>query len=130
MAAAPAWYVLLGRALSKRCPRCGRGDVFQSYFKMNRECPSCHVVFWKEPGEFLGAMYFDYAMAFSLFFVAWVLLVWLTNLSDLVQIAILSIIVVGSVVVFYPLSRSLWTLMIYISGGIDRPPIRVVRGRK
>lgn len=30
---------------------------------MNRECPVCHIAFEREPGYFLGAMYFSYAMA-------------------------------------------------------------------
>jgi len=34
---------------------CRNGAIFQSHFKMNRECPRCHVIFWKDPGETLGA---------------------------------------------------------------------------
>jgi hypothetical protein len=30
---------------------------------MNRACPVCGIAFEREPGYFLGAMYFSYAMA-------------------------------------------------------------------
>ena len=30
---------------------------------MNRQCPVCGIAFEREPGYFLGAMYFSYAMA-------------------------------------------------------------------
>jgi hypothetical protein len=30
---------------------------------MNRTCPVCSIAFEREPGYFLGAMYFSYAMA-------------------------------------------------------------------
>jgi uncharacterized protein DUF983 len=30
---------------------------------MNRTCPVCGIAFEREPGYFLGAMYFSYAMA-------------------------------------------------------------------
>ena len=104
--------------------------MFSSHFKMNRECPSCHVVFWKDQGESLGAMYVDYAIAFSFFLIAWALLAYFTNWSETAQLVILSMVVAGSVFLFYPLSRSLWTLLIYISGGIEGPRIRVIPGRR
>ena len=97
---------------------------------MNRSCPKCHVVFWKDPGESLGAMYVDYAVATAVFLVAWLLLDILTKLSDPVQIVIVGSLAVASVLVFYPLSRSVWTVLVYISGGIEKPKMRAVQGGK
>ena len=49
---------------SMRCPECRRGKVFANLFlKMNPTCPVCGLKFEREPGYFLGAMYFSYAMA-------------------------------------------------------------------
>jgi uncharacterized protein (DUF983 family) len=121
---------LVRRALACRCPLCGRGALFRSHFTMNRECPNCHAVFWKDPGESLGAMYVDYAVASAAFLLSWLLLELTLNLSNLAEILILGAIAAGSVLVFYPLSRSFWTLLVYASGGIDRPPIQLVRGGK
>ncbi len=95
---------------------------------MNRTCPSCNVVFWADPGESLGAMYLDYAVATGIFLVAWAILAWTTALSDLAQCAIISVLAIAGVLICYPITRSFWTVLVYISGGIERPRLRVVRG--
>lgn len=46
-----------------RCPRCLTGRVFRSIFRMHTHCPECDLVFEREPGYFLGAMYISYALA-------------------------------------------------------------------
>ena len=122
--------MLIRRALARRCPLCGRGAIFRTHFKMNRECPNCHVIFWKDPGESLGAMYIDYALAAGSFLTAWLALSLITNLSDLTLFFVLGATAAGSVLLFYPLSRSFWTILVYLSGGIERPPIHTVRGGK
>ncbi len=97
---------------------------------MNRECPECHVVFWKDPGESLGAMYLDYAVASFAFVTCWVILTYATQLPEHVQILILCTVAAGSVLLCYPLTRSAWTVLVYLSGGIERPPLRAIPGRK
>jgi len=97
---------------------------------MNRECPRCHVIFWKDPGETLGAMYLDFAVASGSFLLFWAILAFATQLSDAVQILLLSVIAAGSVLLFYPLTRSVWTLLVYLSGGIERPRLRTIQGGK
>jgi len=37
--------------------------VFGGVVRMNLQCPVCGIAFEREPGYFLGAMYFSYAMA-------------------------------------------------------------------
>src|SRR5262245_44477703 len=48
--------------LRQRCPSCMRGQVFRGIFEMNETCPVCAIKFEREPGYFLGAMYFSYAL--------------------------------------------------------------------
>lgn len=56
----------LKSALSGKCPRCRRGDIFDgpllslSSKKMKRNCPHCNLKFEKEPGYFYVAMYVSY----------------------------------------------------------------------
>jgi uncharacterized protein (DUF983 family) len=128
--AAESASTLIKRALNCRCPVCGRGAIFRSHFKMNRECPRCHVVFWKDPGESLGAMYLDYAVASSAFLLCWLFLAFATHVPDTVQILILCTVAAGSVLLCYPLTRSAWTVLVYLSGGIERPQLRAIPGRK
>jgi len=54
--------VRLAPLLAQRCPRCGQGRIFAALLRMNRTCPVCNIAFEREPGYFLGAMYFSYAM--------------------------------------------------------------------
>ena len=51
--------------LSLRCPRCLKGKVFEGLFRMHPTCPSCGLIYQREPGYFLGAMYFSYAMGIA-----------------------------------------------------------------
>src|SRR5438094_2275536 len=46
-----------------RCPRCLQGKVFKGSFAMNDPCPVCGVLFQREEGYFLGAMYVSYFLA-------------------------------------------------------------------
>lgn len=96
---------------------------------MNRSCASCGVIFWKDPGESLGAMYVDYAIATVAFLLAWLVLDF-THLSDPQQVVIVSIVAVASILIFYPISRSIWTVLVYLSGGIEKPKMRAIRGGK
>jgi uncharacterized protein (DUF983 family) len=128
--ATPSTSILIRRALTRKCPVCGRGDIFEAHFRMNRTCPACGVTFWKDPGESLGAMYVDYAVATVAFLIAWLILDFTTHLSDPVQVAIVGAIAVASILIFYPISRSVWTVLVYLSGGIEKPKMRAIRGGK
>lgn len=46
----------------EKCPRCRTGAVFSGLVTMNPRCPHCGLLFAREPGYFLGAMYFGYAL--------------------------------------------------------------------
>ena len=48
------------------CPRCRSGKIFRGTIAMHERCPSCRLVFSREPGYFTGAMYISYAMAIPL----------------------------------------------------------------
>jgi len=75
-------------------------------------------------------MYLDFAVASGSFLVCWAILAFATRLADAVQIFILSAIAAGSVLLCYPLTRSAWTVLVYLSGGIERPPLRTIHGGK
>jgi uncharacterized protein (DUF983 family) len=53
----------LPAAFLQRCPRCLEGRVFEGVFAMRPTCPVCGLGFQREPGYYLGAMYFSYAIA-------------------------------------------------------------------
>ena len=51
----PRLWVLLARALMRRCPLCGTRGVFRNWFTLRDACPHCRYRFDREDGYFLGA---------------------------------------------------------------------------
>lgn len=49
--------------IRKRCPGCLTGQVYGADGKINERCPVCGLLFEREQGYFLGAMYISYALA-------------------------------------------------------------------
>jgi hypothetical protein len=43
-----------------------RSSIYFSFAKMHKRCPVCDLRFAREPGYFLGAMYFSYLLALVL----------------------------------------------------------------
>ena len=74
--ARPSAATLALRGLRLCCPTCGRGKLFRTFFSMNDPCPQCERKFEREPGFWLGSIYFNYGvtallvvvMYFGLFF--------------------------------------------------------------
>lgn len=71
--------------LSLRCPHCLRGPIFHSLLQMHANCPNCGIVYEREQGYFMNAIFFGYVLGFlailplnALFFILrvdpWVLL--------------------------------------------------------
>jgi uncharacterized protein (DUF983 family) len=120
----PGW-TLLRRALGRRCPRCGRGAVFASYFRMNSRCSECGAVFWVDQGEWLGAFVIDWACATGTAIVVWIALeLAFRKLPQIGEIAIISACVMVSLFVTFPWSRSFWTVFLYLAGVMGERPAR------
>ena len=101
---------LIGRGLAKKCPVCGRGKVFESWFKMRDRCPSCGYGFEREEGYWVGALIVNIAFAEAWFAVLFVTVL-LATAPDVAWMPLLVIALVTNgllPVIFYPYSRSLW----------------------
>ena len=58
---------LLGRALLKRCPRCGGNGLFLTWFKLREVCPTCGLhLERKESGYVVGAYMLNIAVSEAL----------------------------------------------------------------
>lgn len=101
---------MVGRALLRRCPRCGTGGLFRRWFSMVERCPRCGLRFEREEGAFLGSLSLNYAVT-GLTLIALLVLWMVFSYPDLdVRIATLGALVVLAVVpaLFYPFSKTLW----------------------
>ena len=101
---------LVGRGVRKRCPMCGRGKVFRTFFKMNPSCPSCGYMFERESGYWTGAMIVNIAVA-EIWFALLFGVVVLATLPDIpwAPLLIVALVTNGLLpIVFYPHSKTLW----------------------
>jgi uncharacterized protein (DUF983 family) len=116
----PPAMTLLRRAMFRRCPVCGKGAMFRSYFAMNEHCSTCGAVFWKNEGEWMGPMVMDYTAAGAAALLSWLVTSWY-DLSGLAQflIPVGATIIVGLAAI--PWSRSLWTVFLYLTKEMGTP---------
>ena len=102
---------LLGRAFILRCPNCGGGGLFASWFRLKQQCPRCRLELERgEHDHFLGAMMFNIVVAEAVFvigFVAVLLLTWPSPPWDLLEYGGVAA-MIAAPFLFYPLSRMIW----------------------
>ena len=107
------WFRLLGRGVRKRCPNCGAGHVYRTWFEMEDRCPQCALKFEREPGFFVGAYLINFAIAIVLLFVLCMAFVVVkANDAEASPTAFLVVGLLMAVVgpiLFYPFSRTLWS---------------------
>jgi uncharacterized protein (DUF983 family) len=72
-----AFFQKLSGLVGQRCPRCLQGRLYRRGLEMHVRCPQCDLLYEREPGYFIGAMYISYGMATMLIG----LLMWLLHLA-------------------------------------------------
>ena len=109
----PEWGTLLRRGLTKKCPRCGAGHVYDGWFRMKERCPGCGLLFEREPGFFVGAYFINFAIAEGLLFVLVMGFVFWKDQHPEAGVAgpvVVAIVLgIGAPVLFYPFSRTIWS---------------------
>ncbi|HTN77453.1 MAG TPA: DUF983 domain-containing protein [Pirellulaceae bacterium] len=76
------YLTLVWRALRLRCPMCGVGKLYRGWFAMHSQCPHCGVSLEREPGFYLGSIYFNYGLTALITAVAYPVLLFNEVLSD------------------------------------------------
>jgi uncharacterized protein (DUF983 family) len=99
---------ILVRALRLVCPACGRGRLFSGWFKTNPSCAECGLIFQREPGYYLGAIYFNYGLTASILVVAYFVLFFLFGVSPDTMLWPLAAFCVIFPLWFFRYARSLW----------------------
>ena len=107
--------------LGQRCPRCRLGTIFSRSIwrglpKMHERCPVCGLLFVREPGYFLGAMYISFILGVGVIVVfgavLWALTGWWIT-KDTVWAIVLFLPLAPAITLF---SRVLW---IYLDQTVD-----------
>ena len=126
MATSRGAWLTLKDMLGQRCPRCRLGtmfhhSIFRGWPKMHLRCPVCGLLFAREPGYFLGAMYISYIVGMGIVSVFAVLVWGITAWGFTKDVLV-------AVVLFLPLapaltlfSRVLW---VYLDQTVDPEQIQ------
>ena len=120
--------IRLGRALDRavrlRCPRCGRSPLFTGWFTMHEHCAVCGLVYEREQGYFVGAIYVNYAVTVAIAVGAVLVLDWTIGLTLRAQLALGIALVTLVPLVFFRYARSLWLAVDHLVTQLEQPPRR------
>ncbi|MCC6929224.1 MAG: DUF983 domain-containing protein [Gemmatimonadaceae bacterium] len=104
-------FVLAGRAVTLRCPHCGKGPVLVNWFRLRPACGACTRQLERgEPDYFIGGMMFNLILAELLFagiFVAVLVVMWPTVPWDGISIGAPLGIAIAPILL-YPISKLVW----------------------
>jgi hypothetical protein len=99
---------ILLRSIKLLCPVCGRASIVERPFRIRDRCPSCHAIFKREEGFFVGAILAN-VVATELTILA-IYLISIPIFSSYDQLILPLLFVVGIIfpLAFYHHSWSLW----------------------
>ena len=116
----PRWPVVVARAWRKRCPRCGEQGLFASFFRLDRRCVHCQLVFRPEAGGMTGQMYLSAAVT-ELVAVVLAAALWFgTGWSIPVMLLVAVPLVVAFSFWFLPKGMALWVAVDYLTDRHDQ----------
>jgi len=118
----PLLHILWVTGLRLRCPVCEQGKLFHSYFNLNKTCPHCAVRFERKTGEEAGGMSLSIVVLGIIFLIAYPLIEFLTDWSLWTHLAIWLPFSILFPIFFYPYSRSLWIVFLYLTGSVHQDP--------
>ncbi len=99
--------------MTKKCPRCGGGKIYDSWFHQKERCPTCGFQFEREDGFFFGSYLINFAIAEgALFVVIMGFVAWKVNNPDAGVLGFLIGTIVLAVVgpmLMYPFARTIWS---------------------
>ncbi|MBI4247486.1 MAG: DUF983 domain-containing protein [Candidatus Rokubacteria bacterium] len=102
------------RALALRCPRCGETGLFETWFRMERECRVCGLRFERAQGYWVGAIYINYGVSSGIAVAGYFALWAGAGLSTGAQLAIWVPFLVVFPLWFFRWSRSLWLALEFL----------------
>jgi uncharacterized protein (DUF983 family) len=101
---------MVGRALLRRCPRCGGKGWFRGWFHRLERCRTCGFKFERQVGFMLGAMTINTIVTFGCL-AAVVVVGMLATYPDVAVFPLVVLSIAVAVIVplaFYPFSYTLW----------------------
>lgn len=100
--------------------------MFAGFFSMYPVCSNCALVFEREQGYFVGAIYINYAATSLLAIAGFLTLDYVTSITLSQQLLLWGIFAVLFPLFFFRYSRSLWLSVDYLFNPVDPPPQKSV----
>ena len=104
---------LLGRAIRRRCPRCGGRHVFSGWLRLRERCPTCGLRFEREEGFFTGVYLVNYAAVAVAIVIELFVYVLYANAKEN-DVALVAPMVIGAAtaillpLITYPFAKAVW----------------------
>lgn len=109
------WARMLRRGAIRRCPRCGGGRLFRTWWSIRDRCPRCGVRFVREEGYFTGVYLVNFGVVLVVLFVLVMgVALWLGSHPDASPVPFLvagTVIAIGFPIAFYPFARTIWAAL-------------------
>src|SRR6266849_4070198 len=112
---------ILRRGPKLKCPDCGLGPLYRKAFRMHNHCEYCGLIYEREQGYFVGAIYSNVIATESLLLGALLINALITgNISQTILTVLIVLALVLPLVLFHH-SRSLWLCVDYILNPSEKP---------
>lgn len=102
---------LLWRGITRRCPLCGGGDCFTTFFQVKARCPRCNFPIRRDEGHWIGAVGMNTIVSFGVLLITLVTVFALTWNDRRAAPVFISLFLVASIVplAFFGASQTLWS---------------------
>ncbi|MFY9611723.1 MAG: DUF983 domain-containing protein [Blastocatellia bacterium] len=96
------------RGIKLRCPECGMGRLYRTQFRMNAHCEHCGLIYEREQGYFIGAIYINIIVTETL--LLGTLLIYGLVIGGISQTILTTLVILAIVMplLSFHHSRSLW----------------------
>ena len=116
------WWLKKLFALGARtiCPRCEKGEMFESYFKVRKRCPECKVVLQPYPGDELGVIALGYFLTVFPALIALVLSHLYTDWSSAMKLGFFFFVMTAILFGFYRNIKGMWIAFVFLLTGLRK----------
>jgi uncharacterized protein (DUF983 family) len=110
---------LIRAGLLFRCPNCGQGKIFKSFFAIHEVCSNCGVRFDRDTGNLTGSAAINYFLGCMITFFIAFFMIRRYGFFEGVTFVILGLMVFLTFLLFRP-SKALWVGLIWVFGFVYR----------
>lgn len=112
---------IMWRSVRLRCPSCGEDKLFRGWFRLRPGCENCGFSFEREPGFYLGSIYFNYGLTGLLVTAGYLTLYFTEVVSPEAALWICMAFCLLFPLWFFRFARSLWLGLDYYFDPKDGP---------